>query len=236
MRSPHAPQIETAHVSVWRKARLIVEMGLLYIAAPLLIYDLVYVERVPLFELLPWVFGIFAILLILERNWAWVSAFGRFRIVDLFKVLVLWAILGGALAWYAQTYYPASYLRFPRVAYDLWLQVMLLYPLISVTTQEIIYRVFFFHRYAPLLESRPYLAILLNATLFAFAHGVLFGSRHTPFHWESVAISFVGGLIFAYRYHRTRSFWTVAIEHSLYGNLIFTVGLGRFFFTGVSNF
>ncbi len=31
-------------------------------------------------------------------------------------------------------------------------------------------------------------------------------------------------------------FGPVALEHSLYGDLIFTTGLGVFFFTGVSNF
>jgi membrane protease YdiL (CAAX protease family) len=236
MRSPDSQMRETAVLPVWRRLRLLAEMALLYVAAPVLIYDLVYVERVPLFELLPWVFGVFAILLILERDWSWGRAFARFiRWQDFLKIALLFAICGGALTWYAQTYYPAGFLRFPRVAYDLWVQVMILYPVISVTTQEIIYRVFFFHRYAAALGN-PYFAIVLNAALFAFAHGVLFGSRHTPFHWESVALSFAGGLLFAYRYHRTRSFWTVAFEHALYGNLIFTIGLGRFFFTGVSNF
>jgi CAAX protease family protein len=48
-------------------------------------------------------------------------------------------------------------------------------------------------------------------------------------------MSFIGGLIFAYRFARTRSFFAVWLEHALYGDLIFTIGLGRFFFTGVAN-
>ena len=31
----------------------------------------------------------------------------------------------------------------------------------------------------------------------------------------------------------TRSFWAVFLEHTLWGGLVFTVGLGRYFFTGV---
>jgi len=31
-------------------------------------------------------------------------------------------------------------------------------------------------------------------------HAILFAYRNTPFHWEAVAISFLGGLIFAYRF------------------------------------
>ena len=41
------------------------------------------------------------------------------------------------------------------------------------------------------------------------------------------------GLLFALRYAVTRSFWAVYLEHTLWGALVFTVGLGRFFFTGV---
>jgi hypothetical protein len=41
------------------------------------------------------------------------------------------------------------------------------------------------------------------------------------------------GALFAWRYAMTRSFWAVFIEHTLWGALVFTVGLGRYFFTGV---
>ena len=97
-------------------------------------------------------------------------------------------------------------------------------------TQELVYRVFFFHRYAPALNGESWLAIAVNAALFATMHAIIFASRGSSFHWEAVMISFIGGLIFAYRYTRTRSFLAVWLEHALYGDLIFTVGLGRFFF------
>ena len=41
------------------------------------------------------------------------------------------------------------------------------------------------------------------------------------------------GLLFAARYAMTRSYWAVFVEHALWGALVFTVGLGQFFFTGV---
>src|SRR5262249_48768181 len=91
------------------------------------------------------------------------------------------------------------------------------------------------HRYAPVFNSHPAAAIAVNAVLFAFAHAAIFAYGHTPFHWGPVALSFAGGLLFARRFLRTRSFWAVALEHSLYGDLLFTIGLGAFFFTGVSN-
>ena len=46
----------------------------------------------------------------------------------------------------------------------------------------------------------------------------------------------VMALLFAWRYQSSRSYWALVLEHALYGNLIFTVGLGRYFYTGVSNF
>ena len=71
--------------------------------------------------------------------------------------------------------------------------------------------------------------------LFATMHAILFASRGSTFHWEAVALSLIGGLIFAYRFVKTRSLLAVWLEHALYGDLIFTSGLGRFFFTGVAN-
>lgn len=219
-----------------RRARLLVEMALLYVLAPIAVYYLVYVEGVPLLRLLPWVLGVLLILLLLERDYAWALAFVRFpRVIDIVMIVGLFIICGGALTIYAANAFPQAFLTFPQRAPDLWVRVMILYPAISVTTQELLFRVFYFHRYAPLFGANTSAAIVTNALLFAFAHAILFAYRHTPFHWEAVAISFTGGLIFAYRFSRTRSFWAVALEHSLYGDLIFTIGLGMFFFTGVSN-
>ena len=112
---------------------------------------------------------------------------------------------------------------------------MAFYPMISVTTQELVYRVFLFHRYAPPLNGARWLTIAVNATLFATMHAILFASRGASSHWEAVTISFIGGLIFAYRFARTRSFFAVWLEHALYGDLIFTIGLRRFFLRRIAN-
>ena len=55
-----------------------------------------------------------------------------------------------------------------------------------------------------------------------------------PFVFFST-LFFIGGALFAWRYERSRSFWAVWVEHVLWGWLVFTVGLGVFFFTGVAN-
>jgi len=221
---------------VFRALRLIFEIAVLYGLAPIAVYLLVYDYHIPLLMLLPWVFGGLILLLLVEGDRAWARAVLRLpRFIDVLKIFGLFIICGGALTLYAARFFPQYFLVFPERFPGLWLRVMFLYPAISVVTQEIYFRVFFFHRYGPLFGSHHTAAIAVNAALFAFAHAAIFAYRHAPFHWGAVALSFTGGLIFAYRFSRTQSFWAVALEHSLYGDLIFTTGLGVFFFTGVSN-
>jgi CAAX protease family protein len=44
-----------------------------------------------------------------------------------------------------------------------------------------------------------------------------------------MALTQVGGWFFAQTYWRTQSMRLVCLEHTLYGSLIFSVGLGVFF-------
>lgn len=112
----------------------------------------------------------------------------------------------------------------PRRAPLFWLAIMTLYPVVSVVPQEIIYRVYFFHRFESLFPS-PALATAACA--------VIFGLHHAVFHnWPAVALSLGGGLKFALTYRRSRSLRLVCIEHALYGCLVFTIGLGHFFASG----
>lgn len=114
----------------------------------------------------------------------------------------------------------------PRRNPWLWLAVMVLYPALSVYPQELIFRSFLFHRYA-LVFGDGLGMVAASAAAFGYVH-IIFGS------WFSVVASGVGGWIFATRYLRTHSLFTVSVEHSLYGMLIFTVGLGRYFYHGAA--
>ena len=105
-----------------------------------------------------------------------------------------------------------------------WLKIMSLYPFTSVLAQEFVYRVFFFHRYGPLFSNR-WLLIGANALAFGFGH-ILFRN------WIAVVATVIGGALFAWRYERTRSFWAVWAEHTLWGWMVFTVGLGVYLFHG----
>jgi uncharacterized protein len=105
-----------------------------------------------------------------------------------------------------------------------WLLIMLLYPLVSVYPQELLYRAFFFHRYRRLFGS-GWAMVLASACAFGFVH-LIFGN------WLATALSAIGGLLFALTYRRSGSLLLTCIDHALFGNFIFTIGLGRFFYNG----
>ena len=111
----------------------------------------------------------------------------------------------------------------------LWGAVMVLYPVLSVYPQGILYRAFFLHRYAFLFNQTPagqWVAILASAAAFAFLH-IIF---RNPI---SIVLTFFGGMLFAWRYQQTGSLLTSSVEHALYGCWLFTVGLGGYFYHGV---
>jgi membrane protease YdiL (CAAX protease family) len=212
----------------FRMARLFLEMIVLFAAAPLLLDQIVHGSQVPLIRALPLVFLLFVLLLMMDRDFSWLHTLGRgFRLRHAAEIFATFAVIGGVLIWYAYRYEPDAF-TLPRRAPGLYWRIMLFYPLVSVITQEIVYRVFFFHRYHTMLGANAYVTIILSAAFFGFAHILMHG-------WIPLAASFAGGLLFAWRYHQTGSLWAVVFEHSLYGNLIFTAGFGRYFFTGVAN-
>ena len=106
----------------------------------------------------------------------------------------------------------------------IWAAVLIGYPLASVYPQELVYRAFFFHRYRPLFGDGPAMVV---------ASGLAFAWLHVIFrNWVAVLLCLAGGLLFAARYRRAHSLAAVSLEHSLYGQWIFTAGLGQFFSEG----
>ena len=95
------------------------------------------------------------------------------------------------------------------------------YPVFSVYPQELVYRAFFLKRYEGLFPNGRG-QWLGSALAFAWLH-VIF---RNPL---AIALTLVGGWFFAQTYGRTRSLRLVFLEHTLYGCLIFSVGLGEFF-------
>jgi uncharacterized protein len=105
-----------------------------------------------------------------------------------------------------------------------WAVIMVLYPLLSVYPQELIYRAFCFHRYQPLFGS-GWAMVLASALAFGFVH-IIFGN------WLAVGLCVIGGLLFALTYESSGSLLLACLDHAIFGNFIFTIGLGRFFYHG----
>ena len=205
------------------------ELGVLFIGAPLIMSWLIFGYRVPLFLALQPVLIGFVLYLLWDDSFHMKAELaGGFSYAQLAGILVLFALAALVAGELVRTHLPEVYLGLPRRRPWVWQLVMIAYPLASVIAQELVFRTFFFHRYGPLFGEAVWLAILVNGLLFGFAH-IIFGN------WVAVAGTTALGVLLAWRYTATRSFWAVWLEHTLYGWLVFTVGLGRFFFTGVSN-
>jgi len=112
-----------------------------------------------------------------------------------------------------------NWFSLPRNSFNDWLMLLLLYPILSVMPQELIFRTYFFHRYKRIMPSKT-VRIIVSASVFALAHIVYANVL-------AVLLAFLGGLLFSYTYAQSRSTFVCVIEHSLWGLWMFTLGLGN---------
>ena len=142
----------------------------------------------------------------------------------LIAILAIFAVVAFALWLGVRRFAPSLEWSLVRQHPAFWAVVMVAYPVLSVYPQGLLYRAFFFERYAVLFPGR-WTMIVASAAAFAFLH-IIF---RNPL---AVALTFGGGLLFAARYSDTGSLATSSFEHALYGCWLFTVGLGQFFYHG----
>lgn len=203
--------------SPWpHRLRLGTEFTIVFLGVPLLIVALKV--QILMFIAL-WAGGVAAYFFCRRLN---VQTTGwRAGIIPMLRRFAFLAPLIALLSWYLV---PQFFLELPRQHPLLWLAVMVLYPVLSVWPQEIIYRQLIYHRYHPLFgQGVGYVAV--SAASFGYAHLIMV-------NWLAIAMTAAGGYIFATDYAARRSLILVCLEHALYGCLIFTVGLGRYFYTG----
>lgn len=134
-------------------------------------------------------------------------------------------LIGGTiLTFLTAMYWPELFISFPRRKPFSWILILFLYPILAALPQELIFRAFFFQRYRHLFSG--------NLTLIFF-NGISFGLFHLFYaNWYAPLLTIVGGWLFAYRYTASRSLLIVAFEHSVWGNFLFTTGLGWYFYHG----
>lgn len=164
-------------------------------------------------------------LLAVTRGFRWtevVDCRGLARHVPL--ILGLFALCVAVIFGLVLALIPERLFGFPRHSPDRYALVMALYPFLSVLGQEIAYRLLFFRRYRVLFPNDG-TAIVASAFVFSLAHAFFQNG-------VAVTLTFLGGLVFAWAYARTSSFPLVWILHSLAGQVIFTSGLGTYFYHG----
>jgi membrane protease YdiL (CAAX protease family) len=140
------------------------------------------------------------------------------------RVLLRFVVCAAALMMLVLSFHPEKLFQLPLESPLLWAAILLLYPLLSVYPQELVYRTFFTRRYQPLF-SRLHLLIAASALVFGYMHLIY----RNPL---AVGLTLIGGWFFAETYARTGSLRLVCLEHALYENLIFTIGLGEYFYHG----
>ena len=140
------------------------------------------------------------------------------------SVLATFIVPALLMALFTYLFLSHRFLAFPKERPIIWVIVLVLYPILAAYPQEIIFRGFFFHRYQPLFPRQTTM-VVVNAVCFGLAH-MLYGN------WVAPLLSTAGGLLFAYRYIKSGSLLTVGIEHGLWGNFLFTIGIGWYFYSG----
>lgn len=202
--------------------RLRIEFALLYFLAPVLIAVAVPASAMFTFLFLFTIVGI--VLLHRTQGFTWVGLVRHALPMD-WRVIVGFTIFAALGCWATiQITAPQAWLLLPRVSPELWLLIMLLYPVFSALPQELVFRPLFFRRYGVLLPARN-IAIVLNAMLFSLAH-LMYWS------WTVAILTFVAGLFFAWAYEVRRDFALAALLHAIAGNMVFTAGLGVYFYSG----
>lgn len=215
----------SARARAWRATELLA----LFVAGPGLIAWASWAGHIrpgPIIFPAIWALGLYAFVVLWRdptfdrrRFWnragvaaAWRAGRGRFVVLGLAATLLLLAIDH------------RDFLRFPRSAPVMWMIVMVGYPVLSVYPQELAFRAFFFHRYAPLLPGRGAM-LACSSVIFAWAHVVLL-------NWVALGFSLVGGVLFGLTYRASRSTLAASLEHAAYGCFVFTVGWGLYFYGG----
>ncbi|MGB4057168.1 MAG: CPBP family glutamic-type intramembrane protease [Alphaproteobacteria bacterium] len=156
----------------------------------------------------------------LKTLWRWRSVTWK----NLRPILIRWAICSVLMFLFTWWYDPEKLFYIPRENPMLIPFLMVFYPIFSALPQEFIFCTFFFDRYKPFFPSNK-VRVIASAIVFAYAH-VLFINPVAP------PLSLIAGLIFAGTFAKTRSLALVTIEHSLYGLVLFIVGLGWYFWAG----
>lgn len=135
------------------------------------------------------------------------------------RILITFVIIASITTGFVSLVAPDKLFFVPLNKPGLFVIIIFVYTFLSVWQQEVIYRTFFITRYQRLFQSKA-LLVFVNAIVFSLAH-IFFKNTLV------LVLTFIGGLLFALTYLKFRSTTLVSIEHALYGNWLFAVGMGQ---------
>ena len=202
---------------------LTLEFAAVFVIVPLLIYC----RRIPNLPIPYLLFIALLAFLVLRTDPSFslsqLTAWGNIR-PFLAAILIRDAVCLAGLG--IAVYFLAPQLLFSLVRRSpgLWALIFVLYPLLSVYPQEFLYRAFFFHRYQPVF-GRGWGMLAASALAFGFVH-IIFRN------WLAVGLCVIGGFLFSLTYQTSGSFLLACLDHAIFGNFLFTIGLGQYFYHG----
>lgn len=147
--------------------------------------------------------------------------FIRFDASYFIKSIPRITIISVLVVWFTFWIFPQLFFQYPLEHLPAYVLTFFLYPIVSVLPQEIIYRMYFFHRYQSIVPER-YLLMLSNAVIFGLTH-LIYDNLVAPI------ATFLVSWIFIFNYLKTKSLLNVSLEHYIYGLVMFTAGFGYFF-------
>lgn len=176
-----------------------------------------------------WIISFYCFVIYAKNNKDNLKDIFKFREIkfrNLKLILLRWAIISVFLTIVTFFFFPDKFLFLQRNNPNfIWL-LFIFYPIFSALPQEFIFCTFFFNRYKKIIN--PNYIPIMSALFFTFSH-FFFINLIAP------TLSIFAGLIFAHTYKKTNSLALVTLEHSLYGNTLFYIGLGYYFWGGSVN-
>lgn len=197
------------------------ELTIFYIVIPLLVERKVFGDTM-LNKILPLLitFVLFTVFLYFDKSFDNHNFF-EIRKYNWRKAAIRFGIVSVLVFAFVYCFHRDLLFNFAEQKPEKFIIFLLVYPLVSVIPQEIIYRVYFFYRYKGIFGDTNALA-MFNAVLFGYLHFIYD-------NYLAVVGATLIGIVFVFNYLKTKSLISVSIEHYAYGIMIFTIGLGKFF-------
>ena len=211
----------------WKSILLGTEYVLLFFGIPLVMF---LVKRFPLPSILLIPILVFIILILRFRTdfrWKELVYLGISRRQLARDGIILLASALCLTGW-VLVLLPGRFLNLPKGNPLIWIAICTFYPVFSAYPQEIIYRTFIFRRYGGLFRGK-WILIAASGISFSFAH-ILY------YHPISMILTLVAGIYLASTFARTRSVLYSAILHAVLGVIVFTVGMGEYFWLNMYDY